>query len=71
MSVQTGEVASQKFTVPSVTATPFDVTVAVRATAVPRPTDVTGFPPEVTARVVKVDAAEGSIYVADVTADCV
>jgi len=49
-------VASQKFTVPGVTAVPPDWTVAVSVTTVPEVTAVTGAPAEVTARVVVVAA---------------
>src|SRR5271163_1292948 len=49
-------VASQKLTVPGVTAAPAEVTVAVSVTAVPDATDVTAAPALVTASVVVVAA---------------
>src|SRR5271170_5674869 len=50
-------VASQKVTVPGVTAVPAEVTAAVSVTAVPEATDVTAAPALVTANVVVVAAA--------------
>jgi hypothetical protein len=50
--VQNVAVASQKFTVPLVTALVPDTTVAVSVTTLFEATEVTGIPPEVTAKVV-------------------
>ena len=60
MSVQCVAVASQKFTVPFVTAVEPDATVAVSVTTLGEATVVTGFPLEVTASVVVEFAIAGS-----------
>jgi hypothetical protein len=54
-------VASQKFTVPAVTAFAPDATVAVSVTALPEATVATGLPPEVTASAVVEAAIAGSV----------
>jgi hypothetical protein len=61
MSVQYVTVASQKFTVPFVTAVAPDVTVAVSVTILPESTEVTGPPPEVTASAVVELAIGGNV----------
>jgi hypothetical protein len=61
MSVQNAAVASQKFTVPFVTAVEPDKTVAVNVTWLGDATEVTRLPPEVTASVVVEFAIAGSV----------
>jgi hypothetical protein len=56
MSVQYLAVASQKFTCPGKTGAPPAVTVAVSVIGVPGATEVTAFPPAVTASVEEVAA---------------
>ena len=56
-----GTVATQKFTVPVVTAVAPDVTVAVSVTTLPGAIEVTGLPPEVTASAVVEFAIRGSV----------
>jgi len=69
MPVQYVAVASQKFTVPVVTAVVPEVTVAVSFTTLGQFTEVTGLPPEVTASVVMEFAIGGSVNVAVAVAD--
>jgi hypothetical protein len=61
MSVQDVTAASQKFTIPVVTAFAPDATVAVSVTKLGQFTEVTGLPPEVTASAVVEFAIAGSV----------
>jgi len=65
MSAQRAAVASQKFTMPGFTAVLPVNTVAVRVTAVPAGTVVTGLPPAVIAIEVVDDGGAGWLRIAD------